>query len=194
MHTTHRSSSRPSTWIAVAETEFKLMHSYWILRRIQIGDWRWPSGLAQWSSSWLCKRRRRNHRKQQCNYNFLLSSKFSDWATGNSCIHIKEQLAAFTSHNDHEPWGVTQNRANFIFPINQIRGRTGLTSSPGRFSVLRAFVREPVLARRETEFCTKRFEATLPNSPSETFWFRHTSSAENPRRTCWPTSRNHCQG
>ena len=60
----HRSSSRPSTWIAVAKTEFKLMHSYWILRRIQIGDWRWPSGPAQWSSSWLCKRGRRNHRER----------------------------------------------------------------------------------------------------------------------------------
>ena len=35
-------------------------------------------------------------------------------------------------------------------------GHTGVTFFRAKFLLLRAFVREPVLARRETEFCTKK--------------------------------------
>ena len=42
----------------------------------------------------------------------------------------------------------------FSLSENSYIGHTALTSSWARFLVLRAYVRGPVLARRETEFCT----------------------------------------
>ena len=52
--------------------------------------------------------------------------------------------------------GLTENKKSTL-PKYVILGDTGVTFFRAEILVLRAFVQVPVLARRETEFCTKKW-------------------------------------